>query len=102
MYIHKNRLNTLRTILLSQRLKMALRRGTISLIRACNNKGKYAVHGHTQGLVLQQQIRLVSQAMEDAKKRVTLLTEDPGNDVKLKMYALFKQVQCIFISRNIS
>lgn len=33
----------------------------------------------------------VSQEMEDAKKRVASLTEDPGNDVKLKMYALFKQ-----------
>lgn len=32
-----------------------------------------------------------SNAMDDAKKRVGLLTEDPGNDVKLKMYALFKQ-----------
>ena len=27
-----------------------------------------------------------------AKENVSKLTEDPGNDVKLKMYALFKQV----------
>lgn len=33
----------------------------------------------------------VSNDMEEAKKRVALLTEDPGNDVKLKMYALYKQ-----------
>ena len=29
---------------------------------------------------------------EDAKKRLNSLKEDPGNEVKLKMYALFKQV----------
>jgi len=34
---------------------------------------------------------LASQAMEDAKKRVGTLKEDPGNDAKLKLYALFKQ-----------
>ena len=27
-----------------------------------------------------------------AKERLSVLTEDPGNDVKLRMYALFKQV----------
>ena len=27
-----------------------------------------------------------------AKERLNTLKEDPGNDVKLKMYALFKQV----------
>ena len=27
-----------------------------------------------------------------AKDRVSTLTQDPGNDVKLKMYALYKQV----------
>ena len=27
-----------------------------------------------------------------AKERVGTLTQDPGNEVKLKMYALFKQV----------
>lgn len=32
-----------------------------------------------------------SSSLDDAKKRVSMLTEDPGNDVKLKMYALFKQ-----------
>ena len=30
--------------------------------------------------------------LEDAKNKVALLTEDPGNDAKLKMYALYKQV----------
>ncbi|XP_065676484.1 enoyl-CoA delta isomerase 2-like [Hydra vulgaris] len=29
--------------------------------------------------------------MEEAKKRVALLKEDPGNDAKLKLYGLFKQ-----------
>lgn len=29
---------------------------------------------------------------ENAKSRVGTLKEDPGNDVKLEMYALFKQV----------
>ena len=32
-----------------------------------------------------------SQALEDAKQRVTTLKEDPGNMAKLKLYALFKQ-----------
>ncbi len=30
--------------------------------------------------------------LEKAKERLSALTEDPGNDVKLKLYALFKQV----------
>ena len=30
--------------------------------------------------------------LEQAKERVTTLTEDPGNDIKLKLYALYKQV----------
>jgi len=32
-----------------------------------------------------------SQAMEQAKARVTELKDDPGNEAKLKLYALFKQ-----------
>jgi len=43
--------------------------------------------------IQQNQKRFVSQDMENAKKRVTQLTEDPGNEVKLQMYALFKQVR---------
>ena len=35
---------------------------------------------------------LVSKEFEDAKANVAKLQEDHGNDVKLKMYALFKQV----------
>ena len=30
--------------------------------------------------------------MEEAKKRVALLKNDPGNNAKLKLYGLFKQV----------
>ena len=33
-----------------------------------------------------------SKEFEEAKTRLGTLKEDPGNDVKLKMYALFKQV----------
>ena len=44
------------------------------------------------GSILKQQHRFLSSDMEDAKKRVGQLTEDPGNEVKLKMYALYKQV----------
>jgi len=44
-----------------------------------------------QTSLLIQQKRFVSQDMENAKKRVSQLTEDPGNEFKLKMYALFKQ-----------
>lgn len=40
---------------------------------------------------LLSQSPLFYQTMEDAKKRVALLKEDPGNDAKLKLYALFKQ-----------
>jgi hypothetical protein len=36
--------------------------------------------------------QLVSKQFEDAKSKLATLTEDPGNDVKLKLYALFKQV----------
>lgn len=32
-----------------------------------------------------------SKEFEDAKTRLGTLTNDPGNDVKLKLYALFKQ-----------
>ena len=32
--------------------------------------------------------------LERAKARVTQLKEDPGNEVKLKLYGLFKQVPC--------
>ncbi len=31
--------------------------------------------------------------LDKAKERVTTLSEDPGNDVKLKLYALYKQVR---------
>lgn len=34
----------------------------------------------------------VSKEFEEAKNRLGQLSEDPGNDVKLKIYALFKQV----------
>ena len=33
----------------------------------------------------------VSKQFEEAKEKITTLTEEPGNDVKLKLYALFKQ-----------
>ena len=36
-----------------------------------------------------------------AKDRVSTLTQDPGNDVKLKMYALFKQVNLLWFYRFI-
>jgi len=32
-----------------------------------------------------------SKQFEEAKSRLSSLKEDPGNDVKLKLYALFKQ-----------
>ena len=32
-----------------------------------------------------------SKQFEEAKNRLSSLKEDPGNDVKLKLYALFKQ-----------
>ena len=41
-------------------------------------------------------VRPFSSAIEDlekAKARLSVLTEDPGNDVKLKLYGLYKQVR---------
>ncbi len=35
---------------------------------------------------------MVSKEFEDAKSRLSTLTEDPGNETKLKIYGLFKQV----------
>lgn len=32
---------------------------------------------------------------EEAKNKLSHLKNDPGNDVKLKIYALFKQVGCV-------
>ncbi len=34
-----------------------------------------------------------SEDLEKAKARLSILTEDPGNDVKLKLYGLYKQVR---------
>ena len=34
---------------------------------------------------------LPSKEFEDAKSRLSTLKEDPGNEAKLKIYALFKQ-----------
>ena len=42
-----------------------------------------------------QTVRQYSSASEDlekAKARLNVLTEDPGNDMKLKLYGLYKQV----------
>lgn len=33
---------------------------------------------------------------EQAKNKLSHLKKDPGNDMKLKIYALFKQVGCVF------
>ena len=34
-----------------------------------------------------------SEDLEKAKARLSVLPEDPGNDVKLKLYGLYKQVR---------
>lgn len=34
------------------------------------------------------------QQFEEAKGRLSALKKDPGNEVKLRIYALFKQVSC--------
>ena len=36
---------------------------------------------------------IASEDLEKAKARLSVLTEDPGNDVKLKLYGLYKQVR---------
>lgn len=35
---------------------------------------------------------VTAQQFEDAKNKLSALKNDPGNEVKLKIYALFKQV----------
>lgn len=35
------------------------------------------------------------ETLEQAKQRVSQLTTDPGNDIKLKLYAFYKQVSII-------
>lgn len=32
--------------------------------------------------------------LEKAKEKLSTLTEDPGNEVKLKLYGLYKQASC--------
>ena len=34
------------------------------------------------------------QDLEKAKSTLSTLKEDPGNDVKLKLYGFYKQVRC--------
>jgi len=45
---------------------------------------------HTAGFALR-----ASQEFSSAKERSTTLKEDPGNEAKLKLYALFKQVKTL-------
>jgi hypothetical protein len=40
----------------------------------------------------------VSKDFEEAKAKLNTLQEDPGSDIKLKIYALFKQVKGFFDS----
>ena len=44
---------------------------------------------YSQGV---RQFSTASEDLEKAKARLSVLTEDPGNDVKLKLYSLYKQV----------
>lgn len=46
-----------------------------------------------QGRVLTRHFSGMSDQFNKAKANVSTLKEDPGNEVKLKMYALFKQVR---------
>ena len=36
--------------------------------------------------------------LEKAKQKLTTLSEDPGNEVKLKLYCLFKQVRSVGVA----
>lgn len=75
---------------------MALR-GSLSFVKLLRTSRKYQqslpikATSFPAAAAQQQQLRFVSQDMENAKKRVSQLTEDPGNETKLKMYALYKQ-----------
>lgn len=36
--------------------------------------------------------------IEEAKLKLDQLTEDPGNEAKLKLYSLYKQASCSFMN----
>ena len=56
--------------------KHILQRNNLSLMPMQRNGARY----------------LSGMQFNEAKENVSKLTQDPGNEVKLKMYALFKQV----------
>ena len=43
----------------------------------------------------------VDEKFRQAKENVGKLSQEPGNDVKLKMYALFKQVRLLHVNQGI-
>ena len=45
-----------------------------------------------RNLSISQKFSSISQKFDKAKDQLNSLKNDPGNEVKLKMYALFKQV----------
>ena len=67
---------------------MALRLTSIFTREFCKR-----IHNNQCLIALQHNARYLSgMQFNEAKENVSKLTQDPGNDVKLKMYALFKQV----------
>ncbi len=42
-----------------------------------------------------------SKEFQEAQSRLSILKEDPGNDVKLKLYGLFKQVNNFILTITI-
>ena len=61
----------------------------LKLTRA--SKTLYPIFAHSNKLIHLTNKSFASKEFEDAKNRLSTLTEDPGNEVKLKLYALFKQ-----------
>ncbi|RNA08758.1 enoyl- delta isomerase mitochondrial isoform X1 [Brachionus plicatilis] len=73
-------------ILIFERLKMFFQKNTVSLFQKIpRNLGFFEKNLHLS------KSALVTKEFEDAKTKLSLLKEDPGSDVKLKIYALFKQ-----------
>ena len=45
-------------------------------------------------------MRHVHEKFRQVKENVGKLSQEPGNDVKLKMYALFKQVRLLYVDKD--
>ena len=74
--------------------------GYIVGFQNANNRNLFELYYFIRNFHLSKVTNLVSKEFEDAKANLGKLEEDPGNDVKLKLYALFKQVPQLFFNKK--